>query len=107
MATITNPEVDSRAYAFVYPILGSKHLPADFPMVVDFDRVVSGIFLPQDQSGRFRKSEFGLMTLLRSSLDVSCWTEDLRWIRQSPVIDGAITLATVVIWTRCCFTCAS
>lgn len=64
MATLTNPDVDSRAYAFVYPIRSREHLPADFPLEADFHRLISGIFLPQEQCGRFNSPRYPAHILL-------------------------------------------
>lgn len=108
MATVTNPEVDSRDYAFVYPIRGSGHLPSDFPVAVDFERVVSGIFLPQDQSGWFSKSRHParILVLLPDVLVVATHpssgepeirfrTGDIVAIESSRILlDGRLTVHT-------------
>jgi hypothetical protein len=64
VATLTHPEVDSRAYAFVYPVRGREHLPADFLVDAEFDKVISGVFLPQEQCGRFNKPRYPAHILL-------------------------------------------
>jgi hypothetical protein len=64
MATLTHPEVDSRAYAFVYPIRSHQHLPADFPVEAKFSHLISGIFLPQEQCGRFNRPRYPAHILL-------------------------------------------
>lgn len=64
MATLTNPDVDSRAYAFVYPIRSHEHLPADFPVKANFNCLISGIFLPQEQCGRFNRPRYPAHVLL-------------------------------------------
>jgi hypothetical protein len=109
MATVTNPEVDSRAYAFVYPIRGSEHFPADFHVAVDFNRVVSAIFLPQDQSGWFSKSRYParILVLLPDVLvvathpssgepEIRVRTRDIVAIESSRILlDGRLTVHTV------------
>lgn len=61
---LSNPEVDSRRYAFIFPVRGREHLPADFPVRVDFERVVSGVFLPQEQCDWFQKPRYPAHILL-------------------------------------------
>ena len=106
--SLTNPEVDSRAYAFVYSIRGSEHLPSDFPVAADFERVVSGIFLPQDQSGWFSKSRYParILVLLPDILvvathpssgepEIRIRTGDIVAIESSRVLlDGRLTVHT-------------
>lgn len=58
MSIVSNAEINSRAYAFVYPIRGPEHLPPDFPVDLDPARLVSGIFLPQEQSGWFHRPSY-------------------------------------------------
>ncbi len=108
MATVTNPEVDSRVYAFVYLIRGSEHLPSDFPVAVDFDRAVSGVFLPQDQSGWFSKSRYParILVLLPEVLvvathpssdesEIRIRTADILAIESSRILlDGRLTVHT-------------
>jgi len=108
MATVTNPEVDSRVYAFVYLIRGSEHLPSDFPVAVDFDRAVSGVFLPQDQSGWFSKSRYParILVLLPEVLVVathpSSDESEIRIFRfDNPHVDGMLTMQVVkpnIVW---------
>jgi hypothetical protein len=64
MATLTKSEVDSRAYAFVYPICSREHLPADFVVDAEFNRLIAGVFLPQEQCGRFNKPRYPAHILL-------------------------------------------
>jgi hypothetical protein len=108
MTAVTNPEVDSRAYAFVYPIRGREHVPADFPVAIDFDRMVAGIFLPQDQSGWFGKSRYParILALLPEALVVSTHpssSEPTVRVRNSDIVaiesgrsllDGRLTVHT-------------
>lgn len=56
--------VDSRAYAFVYPLRGPQDLPADFCLHADLRSLRSGIFLPQDQAGWFSKPRYPACVLL-------------------------------------------
>jgi hypothetical protein len=64
MATLTNSEVDSRAYAFVYPIRGPEHLPADFWVQVEFHDLIFGIFLPQERCGWLNRPRYPARILL-------------------------------------------
>jgi hypothetical protein len=77
-------------------------------MVVDFDRVVSGIFLPQDQSGRFSKSRYParILVLLPNVLvvathpssgepEIRIRTDDIVAIESRRILlDGRLTVDT-------------
>ena len=64
MAMLSHAEVDSRRFAFIFPVRGREHLPADFPVRVDFERVISGVFLPQEQCDWFKKPRYPAYILL-------------------------------------------
>ena len=61
---LSHADIDSRRYAFIFPVRGREHLPADFPVSVNFERVVSGVFLPQEQCDWFQKPRYPARILL-------------------------------------------
>jgi hypothetical protein len=70
MNTVASSTVDSRAYAFVYPIRGAHDVPADFCLRAGLRELRSGVFLPQDQAGWFSKPRYPACVLLLVSADL-------------------------------------
>jgi hypothetical protein len=64
MAMLSHAEIDSRRYAFIFPVRGREHLPADFPVRVNFERVIAGVFLPQEQCDWYQKPRYPARILL-------------------------------------------
>jgi len=63
--------MDSREYAFIFPVRTSSDIPEDFRSVVDGRAFEQGIFVPRIDPGRFTESSPAcLMFLERSSLRV-------------------------------------
>lgn len=54
-------DVDSRAYAYAYLLRTTGDLPADFPVDREF---TLGLFLPQEQAGRFGRPRYPARILL-------------------------------------------
>jgi hypothetical protein len=63
--------MDSREYAFIFPVRTASDVPEDFRSVVDGRKFEHGIFIPQNDPGRFIESGPACIMLLgRSSLHV-------------------------------------